>query len=42
MQPKILQSNYKLNVSKEEYGKLCESAGQVFAKVPGLLEVRPQ
>jgi len=36
MRPKILQINYKLNVSKAEYEKLCESVAQAFADVAGL------
>jgi hypothetical protein len=36
MQQKILQINYRLNVSTEEYRKLCESVAQPFAEVAGL------
>ncbi len=36
MAAKILQVNFKLNVSATEYGQLCQSIAQVFADVPGL------
>lgn len=36
MAAKILQVNFKLNVSPTEYGALCQSVAQAFANVPGL------
>jgi hypothetical protein len=36
MAAKILQVNFKLNVSTAEYGQLCQSVAQAFADVPGL------
>jgi len=36
MHPKILQLNFRLNASREEYEKLCESVAQAFAELTGL------
>lgn len=36
MAAKILQVNFKLNVSKAEWDQTCQSVAQVFADVPGL------
>ena len=36
MAGKILQVNFKLQVTAKEYSELCESVSQAFADVPGL------
>lgn len=36
MASKILQVNFKLQVTTKEYSELCDSVAQAFADVPGL------
>ena len=36
MSPKILQVNFKLKASTQEYQALCQSVAQAVADVPGL------